>query len=229
MGYHYSTFLEIQFFDKEAGSKFFNNLKIEDEIIDFETNSFFIDTTNGNLEADSETVYIIGESHSRSIGGDNVKEFFNEIECMGKNIGIEIKNIYLRFYSYDDREEGYTIFVRNLEKDAVKNFITNSMISQYGEDYKEETDEDVKEEIVEYENDLNECSKAPWMICCGEYELQEVIETDEEERDDPFDFESEVAMWSKNIINNWEFPWDEGCTMWAAALDEDGEYLWDNQ
>ena len=229
MTYHYHTFLEIQFFNEKDANKFFDNIELEDDVVYFQTNDFFIDTTNGYFEGDSESVLIIGESHSKSIGGGNVREFFNEIETIGKNIGIDVKNIYLRFYSYDDSEEGYTIFIRNLEKAAAEKFIRDNMIDEFGENYKDETDEDAKEAIIEHENDLKEYSKGPWVICCGEFELQEAIENDKDGRENPFDFDEEVFIWSKNIIDKWEFPWEEGCSMWAAALDDEGDFLWDNQ
>lgn len=232
MSNHYSSFLEITFFNEEDTNKFYMSLNPETQTtISFKTNDFSIDTSNGYIEEfDTESVLIVGESHTRDIGGENVRDFFNEIEEMGKNLGIEIKNIYLRFLSYDDDEEGYTIFVRNLEKDALDKFYRMQLADEFGEDFEETDDEEMQEEISDFENNLIDTySKVPWVICCGINELEEVINSDEEGRETPLDFEEEVGKWNKDIINKWQFPWDEGCTMWIAALDEDGEYLWDNQ
>lgn len=226
MSHHYSSFLEITFFNSEDIDKFLMSLDAENQdMISFNTNDFFIDTSLGLVENVVGSVWIAGESHDRNIGGDNVRDFFNEIEEMGQNLGVEIKNIYLRFLSYEDDEEGYTIFVRNLEQEALNKFYQMKLIDEFDEDF-----DKTREEVIDFENELKATySKVPWLICCGINELQTVIESDKEGRDTLLDFENEIAIWSRNIIEKWQFPEDEGCTMWAAALYEDGEFMWDNQ
>lgn len=230
MSHHYSSFLEITFFNSEDVDKFLMSLDAvrdaeNQDIISFNTNYFFIDTSLGLVENVVGSVWIAGESHDRNIGGDNVRDFFNEIEEMGQNLGVEIKNIYLRFLSYEDDEEGYTIFVRNLEQEALNKFYQMKLIDEFDEDF-----DKTREEVIDFENELRDTySKVPWLIRCGINELQTVIESDKEGRDTLLDFENEIAIWSRNIIEKWQFPDDEGCTMWAAALYEDGEFMWDNQ
>ena len=185
--------------------------------IQFQTSSFTIYTEEGACPNDNE-VWIGYETGYREIGSENIYEFFEELEEIAETAGVVIENIRLFFISHECK--GTFTFVKKLADTAFDNFI---------QCYIEALDEEDKGLANEIADNLREeYSSKIWMIVCGEEELSEYIENDEEGRTCEWEFEDEIRNWTDNIINEFKFPWDEGCTMWIATLDEDGEYLWEN-
>lgn len=224
---NYSVTLEVQFYSEEDTNQFFGTLNTGDTVQEFVTDGFFIDTENGYIENEGDAVQIVGESEC-CFDGYNVQEFFREIENRGREVGVRIKNIYLKFFSYYDDEEGFIFFIRELKEAAKNKLYRHDLVDEFGEDYEEETDEETKELIAEKKEFLNTCINAPWQIVCGINEISEYMKNDSEGRGSLFDFEEDITVWARIIINKFEFPTDEGCNMWAMALDENGESLWDN-
>lgn len=203
---------------------YLENNNRSDDTISFETGGFYI-SEESPIETDGNIVLIGDGMDSRDIGADNIHEFANELDGIAEQAGATILNFVLKFYSQEDNEN--YVFLKKLCPNAFAQFIKNELQSNFGEDYA--TDEDIdKSEVAEYEESLRDQFKnSPWMIVCGEDELSGYFE------DNP-DCEgmlsgNELGEWFDQVINEWKFPWEEGCTMWAAALDEDGEYMWDNQ
>lgn len=224
MSIHWDVNLNIECSNNEEAVKLANYLTDnyeEDSCIQFQTNGFFINADGDVPTSNEDNEVLIGfQTDVREIGSDNVYEFFAELDEIAESAGVSIVNVKLFFLSQEDG--GSFTFVKKLSDTAFDKFIKN-----YMEDY---IDEDDEEATKETEANFREVYGSKiWMICCGEDELSEYIENDEEGRSCEWEFEDEIRKWSDKIINEFEFPWNEGCTMWIAALDEDGEYLWDNQ
>ena len=221
MGIHNDVHLYIECSNNEEAIKladYLNENYDNDGDIQFQTGNFAISSEEGAYP-DNNEVWIGYETGYRDIHNENIYEFFAELDEIAESAGVSIVNVRLFFLSQENK--GSFTFVKKLSDNAFDKFIS---------DYIEALDEDEKESPEELEANLREeYGSKIWMIVCGEEELSEYIENDEEGRTCEWEFEDEIREWTNKIINEWEFPWDEDCGMWIAALDEDGEYLWDNQ
>ena len=220
MGIHNDVHLYIECSNNEEAIKladYLNENYDNDGDIQFQTGNFAISSEEGACP-DNNEVWIGYETGYRDIHNENIYEFFAELDEIAESAGVSIVNVRLFFLSQENK--GSFTFVKKLSDNAFDKFIS---------DYIEALDEDEKESPEELEANLREeYGSKIWMIVCGEEELSEYIENDEEGRTCEWEFEDEIREWTNKIINEWEFPWNEGCTMWIAALDEDGEYLWEN-
>lgn len=209
---------------------YLENNNLSDDTVSFETGRFYISGEYSVIDTEGNKVLIGDETDSRDIGRDNIHEFVNELDGIAEQAGVTIRNFVLKFYSREENSfedsENY-VFLKKLYPNAFDRFIENELQSNFGEDYA--TDEDVDEsEVAEYEEELrNQFENVPWMIVCGKDELVGYFE--ENPDCEGMLAGNELGEWFDQAINEWKFPWEEGCTMWAAAVDEDGESMWDNQ
>lgn len=221
MGIHNDVHLYIECSNSEEAIKladYLNENYDNDGDIQFQTGDFAISSEEGACP-DNNEVWIGYETGYRDIHNENIYEFFAELDEIAESAGVSIVNVRLFYLSQENK--GSFTFVKKLSDNAFDKFIS---------DYIEALDEDEKESPEELEANLREeYGSKIWMIVCGEEELSVYIENDEEGRTCEWEFEDEIREWTNKIINEFEFPWNEGCTMWIAALDEDGEYLWDNE
>lgn len=220
MSIHWDVNLKIECQNNEDAEKlstYINENYRVDGGCKFNTEDFFIDDEDQDGACPVEDEVWIGyQCSTRDIGCDNVYEFFNEIKEIGNSAGVTVKNINLFFISQEGR--GSFTFIQHISNKAFETFIQNELNELDGDEF-DPTEEELR----------NEYSDKICMIFCGEEELAEYIENDEEERTCEWEFEDEIREWTKQVIEEWKFPWDEGCTMWAAFLDKDGDYLWENQ
>ena len=91
-------------------------------------------------------------------------------------------------------------------------------LKEYVADYKKE----LKQAIKEYK-------KVHWVIICEDENIEKLVENDPDGRECLWEFDEELSSWADKIISDFEFPWEEGCSMWIGAVDKDGEMVWDNQ
>lgn len=224
MGIHWDVNLHIEcqnVEDAEKLSNYLNENNCGEDYVEFQTGGLLINADGDVPVCNVENEVWIGyQASGRDIGSDNVYEFFAELDEIAESAGVSIVNVRLFFLSQENN--GSFTFVKKLSDTAFDKFI-----SDYMEDYIDEDDEEATKETEA--NFREEYGSKIWMIVCGEEELSVYIENDEEGRTCEWEFEDEIREWTNKIINEWEFPWDEDCGMWIAALDEDGEYLWDNQ
>lgn len=221
MGIHNDVHLYIECSNSEEAIKladYLNENYDNDGDIQFQTGDFAISSEEGACP-DNNEVWIGYETGYRDIHNENIYEFFAELDEIAESAGVSIVNVRLFYLSQENK--GSFTFVKKLSDNAFDKFIS---------DYIEALDEDEKESPEELEANLREeYGSKIWMIVCGEEELSVYIENDEEGRTCEWEFEDEIREWTNKIINEFEFPWNEGCAMWIAALNEDGEYLWDNE
>ncbi len=225
MGYHWNVNLEIECGSAEEAERLHSYLEqhnLEDDCVTFETNGFFIAGNNFYFDANENSVYIGDETHSNDIDRCNFYDFIAEIEEIGKKVNATIKNIKLDFLSQEC--DGFYTYIKTLPQKAFDKFVSNMLKDET--EYGEYTDEEVK---TREEEIRNEYKGSAWMIWCEPEGVDELAKNDPDGRESLWEFEEELNVWTRRIISEWKFPWNEGChSLWAGAIDKDGEFLWEN-
>ena len=229
MSYHWDVSLEIECSSEEESEKLFAYMKennVEDNCLQFKTNDFSIVCDDVESFEYESNFFIGGESKWREIGCDNIYDFFAEIEDIGKKANVSIKNIKLTYLSQES--DGFYVYVKSLSQEAFDKFIKEYVDDDfYRADF---NDEEVKSEYTKEERKARKKYKnVAWMIWCEPEGVDELAKNDPDGRESLWEFEEELNVWTRRIISEWKFPWDEGCrSLWAGAIDKDGEFLWEN-